>query len=212
MLHTHFLLVWGLCSLSLGTTQQQNTHTVSTRWAGFSLVTIRFGLAWFGFLLLPPLLFINKWYLSKHPALGSWLMGPSSWISSLHLARPHLLQIANKKCFYFLHLKERGREGLHEMRLGQRKRENLGQIAPLSAVILHMFSDPIWPCTEKKNKVQGLFSFFTAALLSLTQLFHYLLLSFDQIYLPLELPFPWSRQWHENACLSKLLLFWIKKW
>lgn len=71
-------------------------------------MTIRFVLLSFPSL---PLLFRNRWYLSKQPALGSWLMGPSSWASSLHLAQPHLLQIANKKCFYLLCLEERGDMG-----------------------------------------------------------------------------------------------------
>lgn len=44
-------------------------------------------------------LFRNRWYFSAQPATGSWLMGDSSWISSLHIAPPHLLRTANKRLF-----------------------------------------------------------------------------------------------------------------
>lgn len=155
-------------------------------------MSFAFGLVWFVFLPSLPLLFRNRWYLSKQPAPGSWLMGPSSWTSPLHLVQPHLLQIANKRCFYLLYLEEKGgcvRWG------GWGGEEEEGEKSwtnhtSFSCNILWCLQSPSGLVPEKKRgKFKGFF-FCSVTLLSLTQLFHYLLLSFDQIYLPLKLPFP----------------------
>lgn len=134
MLH---MLIFVSPMLSLGANQLQKYLHNNQRPAGFSSVTIRFVLLFFPSL---PLLFRNRWYLSKRPALGSWLMGPSSWTSSLHLAQPHLLQIANKKCFFSCIWRKRGRGGLclrWDGGRGVRKRRmrNPGLITSFSAVI-----------------------------------------------------------------------------
>lgn len=144
--------------LSLGTNQLRKHPHNNQRISGFQLCD-RFVLFFFPSL---PLLLRNRWYLSKQPALGSWLMGPSSW-TSLHLVQPHLLQIANKKCFYLLYLEEKG--GLCEMRWDEVGREeeedekSWTNHTSFSCNILWCLQSPSGLAPEKKEWSSRAFSF-----------------------------------------------------
>lgn len=147
-------------------------------------------------------LFSNRWYLSKQTALGSWLMGSSSWTSSTHLVQPHLLQTANKSLSHLqdLHMGGWGYRGtiqlpavvFHDGRGShlasyQKKKEVLGL-----EVGLFFFLPSEWFCSVGSLSFRKEIS--SSAAIMWSDLSHF------------KTSFPWSMHWHEGACPFKLLL------
>lgn len=163
-------------------------------------------------------LFRNRWYFSAQPATGSWLMGDSSWISSLHIAPPHLLRTANKRLFERLRVPSMPVSVMEES-LGPQG------TPPSSSSWLQI---PICSCTWVEEWVRDAFCpFFTLlglplpplSLLALwlysllTQPFHYLSPIVWSDLSPTKTSFP-LKHTVTGVCmpLRAFLLFGIKKW
>lgn len=124
---------------------------------------------------LPRLSSNNRWYFSKQPAMGSWLMGNSSWISPLHLAQSHLLHTANKNLFNVHYLQRDRVTSLCVLEEGTWGGKSV--CCHNSWYFLTPTSSQTW---GKRMHLRSLCPSFASPLpcfvssLSLTQLFHYL--------------------------------------